>query len=457
MSSATVSYWNLKTKKWQPIDVRDTGGSITHDGVGILGADGKCTVSGINVPVGSSRDSSITVTAFSPPADPVQIWLSLNEIDSGAVQYTTQDGLVHWEGDDNLVIIPLPIPIAMAAGAVVCSVEDGNGDKNVSATLSETRVYTFTHSTVPAPTIVRVALDPAGPYEPGQEITILVYMLNGPGDFPPEIDLAGFTVVSHEWEAFHNRWAIVVRCPETEGSYTLWDSVVVVVKIVVPPPPQNEAPTAVLTGTPLAGTVPLTVNFDASGSADSDGSIVEYAWDFNDDGTFDKTGTDSTVSHDYENTGNYIARVRVTDDDGAKDEASVNITVNEPVAEDETFTLFVSGIDGPLTDGQVVHVMQGMGRAIANHWELQGDQGTTVPISLSQVQTTLGELPDWVWDATTGELMTVFWANPEHPNIDDPGNIFITVANWPVTLSVTHGGTNYSISLTLAVDVNPDL
>jgi PKD repeat protein len=56
----------------------------------------------------------------------------------------------------------------------------------------------------------------------------------------------------------------------------------------------------------------LTASFDATGSADVDGTIVSYAWDFG-DGT---TGTGVTVDHTYAVGGNYTVTLTVTDDDG---------------------------------------------------------------------------------------------------------------------------------------------
>jgi arylsulfatase A len=88
--------------------------------------------------------------------------------------------------------------------------------------------------------------------------------------------------------------------------------------------PGNNPPTAVMTATPTSGFAPLVVSFNSSGSADADGSIVSRAWNFGDGGT----GSGVSMSHTYSATGNYVATLTVTDDDGATSMDTVDITVS---------------------------------------------------------------------------------------------------------------------------------
>jgi glucose/arabinose dehydrogenase/PKD repeat protein len=88
----------------------------------------------------------------------------------------------------------------------------------------------------------------------------------------------------------------------------------------------NQPPTAVVTANPTNGTAPLTVSFDGTGSSDPEGKPLSYSWDLNGDGTFgDATGP--TASYTYATAGVYHPSLRVTDDVGATDTASVTITV----------------------------------------------------------------------------------------------------------------------------------
>jgi uncharacterized repeat protein (TIGR01451 family) len=87
----------------------------------------------------------------------------------------------------------------------------------------------------------------------------------------------------------------------------------------------NQVPTAVISANPHYGAVPLTVNFDASGSSDPDpGDTLTYAWDLDDDGSFDDShAAQSTWT--YQTAGNKVARLRVTDGIAT---ATTQITIN---------------------------------------------------------------------------------------------------------------------------------
>gem|GEM_PF-7041189 len=69
------------------------------------------------------------------------------------------------------------------------------------------------------------------------------------------------------------------------------------------------------------------VSFDASGSGDPDGEIVEYAWDFDGDGVTDAEGV--RVTHAYEKPGTYTVKLTVTDENGAKATGEREIVVKE--------------------------------------------------------------------------------------------------------------------------------
>ncbi len=85
------------------------------------------------------------------------------------------------------------------------------------------------------------------------------------------------------------------------------------------------SPVAVIDANPTGGDAPLTVNFDGSGSYDSNGTIVSYEWDFENDGTPDANGV--TTNHVYTDYGQHTAKLTVTDNDGLTGSTTVPITV----------------------------------------------------------------------------------------------------------------------------------
>jgi hypothetical protein len=95
----------------------------------------------------------------------------------------------------------------------------------------------------------------------------------------------------------------------------------------------SQPPGVVLQTGTRYGITPLTVGFDASGSTDSDGSIVKYEWDPEGDGIFE-TSTDATPTFAYEYTapGIYNAAVRVTDNTGTYGLTSVTVKVVDNVS-----------------------------------------------------------------------------------------------------------------------------
>ena len=111
---------------------------------------------------------------------------------------------------------------------------------------------------------------------------------------------------------------------------------------------QNQSPIASFTASIQSGDAPLTVNFDASQSSDSDGTLTSFNWDFGDT----STGFGSVTTHTFAQPGTFTVVLTVEDDDGATATTNMTITANQAVT---TFQL--SGTMSPLTssatDGDV--------------------------------------------------------------------------------------------------------
>jgi outer membrane protein assembly factor BamB/chitodextrinase len=87
----------------------------------------------------------------------------------------------------------------------------------------------------------------------------------------------------------------------------------------------SSPPTASFEISPSNPEVGEEITLDASGSSDDNG-IATFAWDINDNGTFDFTGQTTTVSFD--STGENTITLRVKDKQGKSDTTSQTISVN---------------------------------------------------------------------------------------------------------------------------------
>lgn len=83
---------------------------------------------------------------------------------------------------------------------------------------------------------------------------------------------------------------------------------------------ENNPPTALFS----FSCTELTCSFDATNSNDSDGNVSSYSWEFG-DGTSSAYG--ATTSHDYATNGTYSVTLTVTDNQGAQDILSQDVTV----------------------------------------------------------------------------------------------------------------------------------
>jgi len=113
-------------------------------------------------------------------------------------------------------------------------------------------------------------------------------------------------------------------------------------------PPQANA------GANKTSKVGLSVSFNGSGSSDSDGSIISYAWDFGDG----DSSIGSVVSHTYSTAGAYTASLTVTDNDGATDTDTVLVTISEsstPPPSTNKTPKAVAGSDIKVKVGEQVH------------------------------------------------------------------------------------------------------
>ena len=183
----------------------------------------------------------------------------------------------------------------------------------------------------------------------------------------------------------------------------------------------------------------LDVEFDASASNDSDGTIADYAWDFG-DGT---TATGAAATHRFAADGTYPVALTVTDDDGETTTATMNVTVTNlpPVAD---FTSSANGLavefDGSTSsdaDGSVAEYAWDFGDGTtaatvnpAHTFAASGtfevtltvtdDQGATDELMREVTVNTINSLPTASFTSTADGLAVTFDATA---SVDDDGTI----------------------------------
>jgi len=175
----------------------------------------------------------------------------------------------------------------------------------------------LTHSPSNPETGETVTLDASGSSDPDGDVVEYRWDVDGDGTVD---DITTISTYSHAYGSGGD-YTARVTVVDNEGAEAQAQSTVQVAS-------GNTAPAADLSHSPTNPSVGETVTFDASGSSDPDGSIVEYRWDFDGDGTVDNVTTISTYSYAYGSSGDYDATVTVYDEDGASDLATTTVQVN---------------------------------------------------------------------------------------------------------------------------------
>ncbi len=226
-----------------------------------------------------------------------------------------------------------------------------------------------------------------------------------------------------------------------------------------PPPPVENHPPIITGYSPSHNIVTLHVGdpiqiFNVSGN-DPDGDEFESQW---------KLGYGPWVkSNDYSFMFNPVTEMEwmlsVQLFDG-KDYSELVIWTIEIYPEDNPppveYSLRVFGALGEFHDNGILEIDEGDGYSLPD-WELWSDSGTGSKVFLNITDVEFdSELPDWVWDSSKGELITVLWANPDYPDPEDPGNIFINPGNYLISFEVSHDSKMYARSGTLRVLDQPN-
>lgn len=122
------------------------------------------------------------------------------------------------------------------------------------------------------------------------------------------------------------------------------------------------------------------LRFLPTGSADSDGTITLYQWDFGDGSAAQQTTTPGSVAHTYAKAGSYTAKLTVVDNDGATHTAELGLEVSaQPPPNVSPSALIAANVSGPVTGQEVVLNPSGStdvdGSIVSYRWSM-GDGNT---------------------------------------------------------------------------------
>jgi large repetitive protein len=89
----------------------------------------------------------------------------------------------------------------------------------------------------------------------------------------------------------------------------------------------NAKPTPSFTISPNPAVIDETVTFNANTSSDSDGTITQYEWDLDGNGSYDVSGPTAIATRSYATEGERTIKLRVTDNNGAQSELTRPLAV----------------------------------------------------------------------------------------------------------------------------------
>lgn len=206
----------------------------------------------------------------------------------------------------------------------------------------------------------------ASTHDPAGSIVDYQWDLDGSGNFATDTGTTPHVTTSYPSQ---RTVPVSVRVTDDTGATSVVTQSVTVNN--APPIASFSASAPALVGQP--------VSFDATASHDIDGTITDYAWDFDGSGTYaTDSGATPSVSHTYAAAGLQTVGLRVRDNDGATATKTISFQVTRPPvaalvatptspAAGEQTTLDASGSSSP--DGAIVDY----------RWDLDGSGKYATP------------------------------------------------------------------------------
>ena len=271
----------------------------------------------------------------------------------------------------------------LAQGGVATSIDTFTFRQNRSLPFDVTKLVWTVSGTPAAPIQSDFSFNPSGGSAPitirfsptpitNAAINLYQWDLDGNGSF--ELSDTVGRDQTHTYST-PGTYAVTLKITDSQGRTSTRTKNVVI---------GNAPPVISVSAAPTNGQVPLKVNFSAS-ATDSDG-VASFEWDFDGDGSYDRTinGASGNTQFVYTNVGTFSPRLRVTDRLGASSVAAVpSMVVRAAPVGSPQATLSVSRTSGtaPLVVTLSASVTDPQGKAVQSYeWDADGNgvfDGTT--------------------------------------------------------------------------------
>ena len=306
---------------WQP--------EITHAAGGAPG-----TLTGWTIEITPESCEEQPLASFTAAPNPVSPGSTVN-LDASASVGASGAAIVHYEWDldgdgtfeTDTGSTPTTSTVYAVKGTYAATVKvtdtGGFSDQRTQAiavTAKPVAVMTVTPSSPLS--LVNVTLDASDSTDSDGTIVRYEWDLDGNGTY--EVDAGNISAIQRLFGTSGPR-TVGLLVTDDSGATTATSTVVDV---------QNRAPIADFGPVAPPAIVGAPATIDAGASYDLDGTVADYEWDFDDDGTYETQGGGSpTIEHIFPASGTYAVGLRITDNRGESTTLSEDVVATQaPVA-----------------------------------------------------------------------------------------------------------------------------
>jgi uncharacterized repeat protein (TIGR02543 family) len=195
-----------------------------------------------------------------------------------------------------------------------------------------------------------------------------------------------------------------------------------------------------------SGTEGQAITLNGNGSTDSDGSIVRYEWDINNDGAYEYSSSSPTQNHTYAQQGTYTIKLRVTDNLGATGTATTTATISDtsPTA---NFTASPTSGTAPLTVN-FYNSSTGYDQPLSYAWDFDNNGSID--------STAQNPLANYLGQGTYSVKLTVTDSDGSLNILTRANYITVTSPGYILTINKTGSGSGTVKSFSAGIDCGSD-